>query len=229
MSKEATLHIHITNIPCSEDEPFELKINDELVYKSIESIPADKLVLVEPRLLLDDMTEHNFKLTIIIPKRGVDSSLDLNMSKNGNFIHIRMTKSLKEVKVKQQHDDNFVFDNENETEIEQEPEKQQRQKVDVLFYLLNVKASENEKLEIFVNGEKFWERNTEVDKKVLGVKGSFEKPEDGDHIINVDFILPKQGFSSPMSGTFNLSNDGTHILLEVYYSKWRGDIYFKGI
>lgn len=204
------IYFRFLNIPASEAYPFQVFVNDKVVFETPVPIPIDKEIQIEPEVELNQ--EGKFSLTTKIPLKGFDNKIDLEPNKYGPYIYINMNKSLKKVNFKEQKEDTYKVNLDEETDTKViENVISEEEKNEITIFLHDIKATSKNPFSVFINGDDFF-KTLDIPKAVMLIKGSFVKPKKGDHIIEVEFIFKEQ-IDCKYLGRYNLTQNGNFILI----------------
>ncbi|KAL0477359.1 tgtA [Acrasis kona] len=111
------VHLVVKDVPAEEGEPFQLFIDEVLVYEDTTGTADDEVtVKVEQKGFA---RAHNIKLRIKIDKNHLNSVQQFNVTDNGTYIGIFSDQG--RLKVMQRHDGNFSIKPKEATMISANP------------------------------------------------------------------------------------------------------------
>jgi hypothetical protein len=186
---EVEVSFFMRNIPASKNEPFQLLVNGEELFSTVNNLPKDRVTIAKCALPAvqgaDQILEARFKIVA----KGVDAVQQFNLTRNGRNILVEIAddgKGGEKVNMKQQHKDTWSTSQQGvqkPTGIAENTE--------VLFFLDGLSASKVKPFSLYVNDQKIFEVTDSLESgKIVVVNGQLPRPKTGDHIIRVKALVP---------------------------------------
>jgi hypothetical protein len=143
---------HLSNIPASATQPFELILNNKVVFRSVDDMSTEdkqgKIAIVTAKFPKPKLQDHVVPMIVRVPAilGAEEKKVDLNYSRDGCFVKVYVDEN-GQLDVWQSHDDNFKQKFKPQEVKNQKPQIDYIKEIEALASLRDAGILSNEEFE----------------------------------------------------------------------------------